>query len=157
VNLPSDIRDPWAQVAKYAEDYYSGGEVVSDSRVRLSPHHLVNDDDSGFLTPDVINPDISVKEEEEEEEEEGEGDEFEDEFVKDDLEDMETQELEPEPDENDHLFNRLRSYTQPNSAVCSCLKSLYLDSRCLFRRILLGGARVRTLLSWVLDRMKSQF
>lgn len=121
-----DIRDPWAQVAKYAEDYYAGGEVVPDSRSRLSPHHLgINDDGAGFLTPDVVNPDLDMKEEEEGEEGE---DEFEDEFAKDDLEDTETQELEPEPDENDHLFNRLRSYTQPKPVVCSRLKNLHLNS-----------------------------
>jgi hypothetical protein len=146
MNLPGDIRDPWAPAAKYAEDYYSGGNVVSDSRVRLSPHHLSNEDDSGFLTPDVVNPDVGVKEEgEEEEEEEGEGegegeDEFEDGFVKDDSEDMEPQDFGPEPDENDHLFNRLRSYTQSNPAVCLCLKNLYRGSRCFLGILSLAGS-----------------
>lgn len=80
----------------------------------------MNDDGSGFLTPDVVNP------ESEGEEEEGEGeDEYEENY-----EDLEAKEAETEEfDENDHLFNRLRSYTQHKSFVCSRISNLLYDSR----------------------------
>lgn len=101
-----DIRDPWAQVQRYAEDYYAGGEVIPGSGGRLTAHHLgTNDDGSGFLTPEVANAelekedqDLEVGEEEFRDEEEAEG-----------VEEDEERESEPEDfDENDHLFNRLR-------------------------------------------------
>ncbi|THH33070.1 hypothetical protein EUX98_g1156 [Antrodiella citrinella] len=69
---PVDIVDPWAAPLTYAEDLYTGGDVLGDTNV-LSPSHLspVSNtplpDESVLVAPDVVTPldasepDVSIR------------------------------------------------------------------------------------------------
>ncbi|PFH52118.1 hypothetical protein AMATHDRAFT_2368 [Amanita thiersii Skay4041] len=59
-----EIQDPWLGPQTYAQDYYAGGAVLASPGHPglLNPHHLgINDDGYDFLTPGVITPTESYK------------------------------------------------------------------------------------------------
>lgn len=125
-NALVDIRDPWAQVERYAEDYYAGGEVINPRlKGPLAAHHLgvhENEDDAaGFLTPDVVsNADFDNDEEREREQEDGEFREEDEEYYDEDVNDEGTRENEGKDiNEQDHLFNRLHPSFAYRPFVCT--------------------------------------
>jgi hypothetical protein len=128
-----EIQDPWVPVSTYAEDYYAGGEVPQHPKEPLSAHYLgVNDDGSGFLSPDVVSNIELASDEGAEQEDEVEED------YEDGVED-ETRETEPEEfSEHDHLFNRLQSSYTRHSFVCGDMHTSLNNSHSLSGRSILA-------------------